>query len=60
MKDACRTSTTVEMALSDLLTTETVVHEHRITSTVMEILLVDILGCETRLYNLHDSENGII
>ena len=60
MKDTCRTSTTVEMALSDLLTTETVVHEHCITSTVMEILLVDILGCERRLYNLHDSENGII
>ena len=46
MKDACRTSTMVTMTLSDLLSTDTGVHEYRTISTVVEIVLVDILGTE--------------
>ena len=60
MKDACTTSTTVLMTLSYLPSTETGVYKHRTTPTVGEIELKDIRVIETHLYNLHDSENGII
>ena len=69
MTDACRTSTMVTMTLSDLLSTDTGVHEHRTISTVVEIVLVDILGTEacctpyttvkTTLSDLPSTETGV-
>ena len=50
----------MKTALSDLPSTATGVHKHRTNSTVVKIELEDIPGTETRLSNLHDSENNFI
>ena len=48
-KHDCTTSMTVKTILSDFTSTETEVHEHRTTSTVVEMELYDILkdACTT-------------
>ena len=59
-KDSCTTSMTVKTALTDLSSTETWVHKHQITSTIVEIELYDILGSEKRLSKLPDGKNDCI
>ena len=49
----------VKTTLCDLPSTETRVNEHCITSTVVESLLVFILGTEGRLYNLHRTSTTV-
>ena len=60
LKDVCTDSPMVGMTVSDLASTETEVHKHRTTSTLVEIGLQDIPGYERRLYKLHDSENDFV
>ena len=55
MKDACTNSTTVRMTLSDLPSTDTGVHKHGTTSTVVETEFQHIPGSKTRLHNLHQT-----
>ena len=49
----------VKTTLCDLPSTETRVHEHCTTSTVVESLLVFILGTEGYLYNLHRTSTTV-
>ena len=52
-KNACTNSTTVRITLSDLPSTDTGVHKHGTTSTIVETEFEHIPGSETRLHNLH-------
>ena len=60
MKHASTTSMTIRMTLSDFPSTDTGVHKHRTTSTVVEIGHQDIPGTEGHLYNLHDDDNDFM
>ena len=59
MKDACRTSTTVTTTLSDLPSTDTGVHKHGPTSTVVETEVQQIPGIKTQLHNLQRTSTTV-